>query len=31
MFWQETHWGFEAQENYIREFYAQQDKHIQQK
>jgi DNA-binding GntR family transcriptional regulator len=31
MFWQETHWGFEAQENYIREFYAQQDKNIQQK
>jgi DNA-binding GntR family transcriptional regulator len=31
IFWQETHWGFEAQENYIREFYAQQDKNIQQK
>lgn len=29
-FWQGTHWGFEAQETYIREFYAQQDKHIQQ-
>jgi len=23
MFWQETHWGFEAQENYIRKYYAQ--------
>jgi len=30
IFWQETHWGFEAQETYIREFYAQQNKHIQQ-
>jgi DNA-binding GntR family transcriptional regulator len=29
MFWQETHWGFEAQETYIREFYAQQDQRIQ--
>jgi len=23
LFWQERHWGFEAQEMYIREFYAQ--------
>jgi DNA-binding GntR family transcriptional regulator len=23
MFWQETHWGFEAQETYIRKYYAQ--------
>ncbi len=23
IFWHETHWGFEAQEMYIREFYAQ--------
>jgi len=23
IFWQETHWGFEAQETYIRRFYAQ--------
>lgn len=23
MFWQQTHWGFEAQETYIRKFYAQ--------
>lgn len=23
MFWQQTHWGFEAQETYIRQFYAQ--------
>jgi DNA-binding GntR family transcriptional regulator len=29
MFWQETHWGFEAQETHIREFYAQQDQRIQ--
>ena len=30
-FWQETHWGFEAQEAYIREFYAQENKRIQNK
>lgn len=23
MFWQETHWGFEAQKSYIRKYYAQ--------
>lgn len=28
-FWQETHWGFEAQEGYIREFYAQKNKQLQ--
>lgn len=27
-YWQDTHWGFEAQEPYIREFYSQGDKHI---
>ncbi len=31
IFWQETHWGFEAQEPYIREYYAQANKHIQKK
>jgi DNA-binding GntR family transcriptional regulator len=29
IFWQETHWGFEAQETNIREFYAQENKRIQ--
>lgn len=29
LFWQETHWGFEAQKPYIIEFYAQGKKHIQ--
>ena len=29
LFWQETHWGFEAQKPYIIEFYAQAKKHIQ--
>jgi DNA-binding GntR family transcriptional regulator len=28
LFWQETHWGFEAQKPYIIEFYAQGNKHI---
>ncbi len=28
-FWQEIHWGYEPQEKYIREFYAQGDRHIQ--
>jgi DNA-binding GntR family transcriptional regulator len=28
-FWQEIHWGFEAQEKYIREYYAQANKRIQ--
>ncbi len=28
-FWQETHWGFEAQKPYIIEFYAQGKRHIQ--
>ena len=28
IFWQETHWGFEAQEPYIREFYAQENKRM---
>jgi DNA-binding GntR family transcriptional regulator len=28
-FWQGSHWGFEAHEPYIREFYAQGNKHIQ--
>jgi DNA-binding GntR family transcriptional regulator len=31
IFWQETHWGFEAQEPYIREYYAQANKRIQDK
>lgn len=31
IFWQETHWGFEAQESNIREFYAQENKQIQNK
>jgi DNA-binding GntR family transcriptional regulator len=31
MFWQETHWGFEAQENYIRKYYAQANQTIQKK
>ena len=31
LFWQETHWGFEAQETYIREFYAQGNPNIQTK
>ena len=30
-FWQKTHWGFEAQENYIRKFYAQGNKSVQNK
>ena len=29
LFWQETHWGFEAQKPYIIKFYAQAKKHIQ--
>jgi hypothetical protein len=29
IFWQETHWGFEAQEKNIRGFYAQENKRIQ--
>lgn len=29
LFWQEIHWGFEAQEPYIREFYAQENERIQ--
>ena len=28
-FWQEIHWGFEAQEPFIRQFYAQGNRHIQ--
>ena len=28
LFWQETHWGFEAQKPYIIEFYTQGKKHI---
>lgn len=28
-FWQETHWGFEAQEAYIKKFYAQENEQIQ--
>ncbi len=31
IFWQETHWGFEAQKPYIFEFYAQGNQHIQKK
>jgi DNA-binding GntR family transcriptional regulator len=31
IFWQETHWGFEAQEPYIREYYAQANERIQKK
>lgn len=31
IFWQETHWGFEAQEPYIREYYAQANQRIQKK
>ncbi len=31
IFWQKTHWGFEAQETYIREFYAQENERIQKK
>jgi DNA-binding GntR family transcriptional regulator len=27
-FWQKTHWGFEAQEPYIRKFYAQRNKPV---
>lgn len=30
-FWQKTHWGFEAQESYIRKFYAQGNKSVQNK
>lgn len=29
LFWQETHWGFEAQKPYIIKFYTQGNKHIQ--
>lgn len=29
IFWQETHWGFEAQEAYIRKFYSQENEGIQ--
>jgi hypothetical protein len=25
LFWQETHWGFEAQEHNIRKYYSQAD------
>lgn len=28
-FWQETHWGFEAQAPFIRQFYAQGNRHVQ--